>query len=215
MIKLVMFDLDGTLVDSEIVILKTFKHVFDKYFPNNNLSVKDCIMFLGPTLKQTFGNYTSNPEQIEEMIQEYVGYYKTIELSLIKPFDKAKETLMNLNKMGIKVVLGTSKFLSSALPSLKFCNLLENFDRLYTLNDVHEPKPEPEIVFKAMEEFNLNANEVMMVGDMPLDILCGKNAGVFSVALSWSSKVEECRSLNPSYEISSLYEIIDIIKEIK
>lgn len=214
MINTVCFDLDGTLVDSEIVILKSFKKVFDKYVEGVSFSLEDCRQFMGPTLKQTFSSFIDNEEVVNEMIEEFVVYYKTIELDSIELFPMVKETLEYLYNNNYNICLITNKFLKSAYPSLSYLGIIDYFNDFICLDRQKYPKPDPYAIKLAMEDYQIKEENIVMIGDNNVDIGLAKSAGVKFIGVNWVPWKNEVIKENPNYMIDRMDEIIKIIEDL-
>lgn len=214
MINTVCFDLDGTLVDSEMVILRSFDYVFSKYLPQDKRDLLGYREFMGPTLRQTYSHYVKDEETIRMMIQDFVDYYKTIELSIIKLFPTVKETLEWLRGNDFNIVLITSKFTSSANPSLTYLDIKQYFNDFITLDRQGEnPKPSAFPIELCEKDLNISKENILMVGDSSVDIGSAKNASVKSVLVDWNSWFKETFLLKPDYTISRMDELKKIINK--
>lgn len=212
MINTICFDLDGTLVDSEMVILKSFDHVFSEYLPKNRMELLEYRQFMGPTLKETYLRYTNDSELIQEMIQSFVDYYKTIELGIIKLFPTVQNTLEELAKHHYNICLITNKFTSSAMPSITYLNIKQYFNDFVTLDRQEKPKPSGFPIELAARDYRVSLDNILMVGDNSVDMLSAKDAGVKSILVNWNSWFKETLKLKPDYVIQKMSDLLDIIK---
>lgn len=214
MINTVCFDLDSTLVDSEHVILESFKYAFDKFKPESKLSLTDCRVFMGPTLQETFSKYCDTQAEIDEMIACYLEHYKAIEMSIIKLFPTVKETLKYLYEHDFNICLVTNKYLSSAVPSINSLGIIDYFNDFVCLDRQEYPKPHAFPILLAMKDYGVKRENTIMVGDNAVDITCAKNAGVKFVGVNWVSWVNEVKELQPDYMLNQMSELVDIINEL-
>lgn len=216
MIKALCFDLDLTLVNSGMIILKSFDYAFSKCLKEKRKEkLEDYLEYIGPPLKDSFMKNTNDPKKVDEMIETYINYYKDIELDILTIFPTVKETLVYLKNEGYKLGLITTKFLKSATPSLKKYGLYELFDSFITLEKQTKPKPHKEPLLMAAKEMGVEAKEVIMVGDNVVDMMCGKNAGSLTALVSWNKWSEETRKLtHPDYYLEKMSDLINILKEI-
>ena len=124
--KTILFDLDGTLIQTPKIILEAFKLTFEKYFPNVTLDESELSNFLGQTLWQTFGYYTDDQTLVDDMI----AYYRQISNEMIEmglvAYPNAKKTIQYLKKQGCKIGIVTSKMREVATYHLKLTNLFED-----------------------------------------------------------------------------------------
>lgn len=215
MINTICFDLDSTLVNSELVILKAFDYVFLKYLPDERLDLYEYRKFMGPTLLQTFSHYVSDRKVIDEMIQDFVDYYKTIELDIIELYPGVKETLIYLYNNKYNICLITNKFMTSADPSIIFLKIKQYFNNFIPLDrQDNRPKPDPYAFSVVMKDYNVKEENIMMVGDNEVDMMCAKNAHVKCTLVSYNEWFETTKiKTNPDYVIDNMTELIDILKK--
>lgn len=184
-LKAIIFDLDGTLINTDELIIASYHAVFNKYRPNYVLTREEELSFLGPPLELMFKKYFN--EDFEVLLKEYRDYASkhTMELASLYPY--VKELLEYLNDNNYIVCLVTSRFSSSAENMLEIFNLRKYFKMLVCLDDVINPKPSPEGILKILEKFNLKNNEVLYIGDALTDYQAGVNAQVYTGIVSWSN----------------------------
>ncbi|MDO6354773.1 pyrophosphatase PpaX [Caloramator sp. CAR-1] len=210
MFKAVLFDLDGTLIDTNNLILESYKHTFKKhldYIPNDNEIVK----YFGEPLKITLSRFDS--ERIEEMYRTYVEYNEMNHDSMVKEMDYARETLEELKSKGILLGVVTSKRRIMAERGLRLFNLLDYFDVVITPEDTVKHKPDPEPILKACEKLKFEPKDVLFVGDSNFDILCGKNAGAKTCLVKYTMlDLEELLKFEPDFVIEDLRDILEFFK---
>ena len=95
--KAILFDLDGTLLNTDLLIKKSFIHTFKKYKPDYTLSEEELLSFLGPSLKNTFSRYVEN-NQVDELIQYYRDYNHKHHEDFVTIYPNVKEMLEYLKK---------------------------------------------------------------------------------------------------------------------
>lgn len=207
MIKLFIFDLDGTLLDSDKMIIDTFKHLYDIY--NNGIYPSEDYMhsFSGPPIKITLKREFPNIDE-KELLDTYGSisllYYK----DNIKLFPNVKEMIENLKKNNIKVAVVTSKSKDKVEYTFKLLNIEDLFDYVVSVNDVNNPKPSPEGVFKVMDKFKIfNKDDIVYIGDSQIDYLTAKNALIKFGLVSFSNRKLE-KGCTPNYIINNFDNIL-------
>lgn len=214
-IDTLLFDLDGTLINTNDVILSSFKLTFERHFPELKLSKEKIGTFIGPTLQQTFSNYTSDQNLINEMIKSYREFYVVIEVGNFEIYPEVKSTLIKLKNSGYNLAIVTSKFKEAAWPSFTHYGLEKIIDVFIALDHVKNAKPDKEPVLKALSYFP-NHKSAIMIGDNQGDILAGKNAGIYSAGVAWSFKGEQhLEEVNPDFMLRNMDDIFRVIKEIE
>ena len=206
----VIFDLDGTLLNTDLLIHKTFDHVFEKYKPGYILSEEEHLSFLGPTLKDTFARYF--PESMsDELIEYYRDYNHAHHEDFVTIYPTVKETLETLKNKGYPLAVVTTKYSKAAYLGLDLFDLTQYFDVVLGMDNVNRAKPDPEGILKAMNQ--TNCKKALYVGDNTSDILAGKNAGVHTAGVKWTPKgTSEMEKLNPDLMIDEMKDIIHFIE---
>jgi pyrophosphatase PpaX len=207
----VLFDLDGTLIDSNEIIIESYQTVLKKYIPEESFTREKIISFIGPTLHQVFLNYRS-PDVVEQMIEDYRTHYKANEDKTISLYPGVVEGLKALKSLGAKLSVVTSKYKSGAWHSFTHFGLEPYFDAFVALDDVKQPKPDKEPVEIALKRLG-GADWAIMIGDNPGDIQAGQNANIASGGVAWSIKGPELlKSYQPDYLFETMDAIVDLVK---
>lgn len=207
-INTILFDLDGTLLDTNELIQKSFEYTFE-YF-GYSFTKEEILQFNGPPLMKTFSEI--NPDLAEEMVKVYRKHNHENHTKYVKLFPNVRETLEVLKKNGKNLAIVTAKMRSGVELGLELTKIKDYFDAIVTIDDVKNPKPHPEPVLKAMSELDGEREESIMVGDNYHDIESGKNAGIKTVGVAWSLKGEDyLRQFQPTYMIDDMKELIPIV----
>jgi len=212
-IKGVLFDLDGTLVNSTDLILKAFKVTLNN-FSYKNVYDADIIRYFGLPLRECLAHFDA--ERADEMVQYYRVYNNEMHDELVKPFPSVTNGLIALDKMGIKKAVVTSKTSEMAKRGLRVLKIDNYISDVIGCGECTKHKPDPEPMLKGAEAIFLHPQECLCVGDSPYDLLSGRSAGCKTIAVKWSlfSKQEFSALIKPDYIIDELPEIADIIKSI-
>ncbi|MFS0636584.1 pyrophosphatase PpaX [Mesobacillus foraminis] len=208
-IDTVLFDLDGTLIDTNELIISSFLHTLGHYYPGRYQRA-DVLPFLGPSLKETFE--ALNPEGYEGMIKTYREYNLSNHDLLVREFEGVNETVRKLKEENFKLGIVTTKLSDVVAMGLKLTGLDEFFEVIVALDHVQNAKPDPEPINKALDLLGSTADTAMMVGDNHHDILAGKNAGTVTVGVSWSIKGREhLAATHPDYILEKMPDILPIL----
>lgn len=206
-INTILFDLDGTLIDTNELIIASFTHTFDHY--QYDFTREQIIEFNGPPLVETFRNI--DPKQYEEMVNTYREHNLRVHDEYVKAFPYVKETLEILKDKNYRLGIVTTKMNDSVGKGLRIANLEGYFDAIVTLDDVSHPKPHPEPVVKAMRLLDADASSTLMVGDNSHDIESGQNAGVKTAGVAWSFKGKErLQKYNPTFMLEDMRDLLKI-----
>jgi pyrophosphatase PpaX len=211
MLKALLFDFDGTLLNTNDLIIKTFMHVLDERFPGQ-YSPQDCINFIGPSLIETFEQIA--PNEVDEMIDKYRKWNHEHHDELVTEYDGVVTTLEQLKEQGIRLAIVSTKKRDTIKKGLEIMGASHLFEFIIGLDDVKNVKPNPEPVLLAIEKLGINKDEAIMIGDNYHDIEAGKNAGVKSVGVAWSIKGEDfLRQYNPDFIVHHMTDLLTIVKE--
>ena len=220
----ILFDLDGTLINTNEIIIRSFKSSFERHFPDLDVSRDTILTFIGPTLHDTYGKYTNDPNLVLEMINSYREFYVEYEIGNFEIYPQVEyeignfeiypgvlDTITKLYSDGYNLGIVTSKFKIAAWPSFTHYGLEKYFSVFVALDDVNNPKPNEEPVNVALSRFP-SYNKAIMIGDNQGDILSGKNANIYSAGVSWSIKGKKhLEKVNPDFMLSNMKDIFRII----
>lgn len=208
----ILFDLDGTILDTEELILESFRFVFRKYKQGYTLSKEELLSFLGPSLKDSFERYFDS-SMTDELIQYYREFNHTKHEKYVTIYPTVIETLETLKEEGYPMAIVTTKALVAANVGIELFQLSKYFDVVVSLDDVKNSKPDPEGIYKAMKL--IDVKEAIMIGDNVTDIQAGKAAGTHTVAVKWATKgYQEMAKLQPDILIDEMSEILSYIEKV-
>lgn len=212
MIKAVLFDLDGTLINTNDLILDSFKYTY-KTVLNKYINDDEIIASFGKPLNITFSYY--DKDRVDELTNVYIEYNRANHDKKCKVFDNVKDLIEELKRNNIKIGIVTSKREAMAKRGLEINDLLKDMDVIMTPEKTKKHKPDAEPVIEACKELGIKTKEAIMVGDSNYDILSGNKAGCYTIAVDYSilSK-SEINKAKPNFWISNPMEIINIVNEL-
>ncbi len=209
-IDTVLFDLDGTLIDTNELIVSSYLHTLEQYYPGR-YGRQDVLPFMGPTLRAVFEGIDST--RADEMIKTYRQFNISNHDRLVTEFEGVNETIKVLSEKGFKLAVVTTKIADVARMGLKLTGLEPYFPVLIALDDVEKPKPDPEPIYKALDLLGSKPESAMMVGDNHHDVLGGKNAGTKTAGVAWTLKGREhLAAYNPDYMLDSMTDLLSILE---
>jgi pyrophosphatase PpaX len=186
-IKNILFDLDGTLINSLPLIEKTFRRVFaEMQIPWNNGEVLKTI---GLPLKQICEQFAG--EKKDDCFALFQLYQREEHALLTRIYPGTLEALGELQNRGYTLGLVTSKRRVLVDEELIFTGLSDFFTISVTVNDTVNPKPEPDPVWKALELLKSRPEEAIYIGDSWYDLLSGQRAGVMTAGVTWGMAKRE------------------------
>lgn len=191
MIKAVIFDLDGTLLDTLEDLTDSVNYVLYKHrMPERTVS--EIRSFIGngvPTLIARSVPENTDAKTLKICVAEMMEYYKDHAEIKTKPYDGITELLYELDKRNIASAVVTNKAEEAAkiLCKAKFGDI---FKVVIGDNGKDKLKPAPDNVFRALKELNLTKDEVLYVGDSDVDMITAENASLESVGVTWGFRDE-------------------------
>ncbi|MDP2813671.1 MAG: prolipoprotein diacylglyceryl transferase [Erysipelotrichaceae bacterium] len=210
---IILFDFDGTLMDTEPAIIESFKQVFNKYAPDMIITREMELSFLGPTLWETFEKYLPN-ESADKLVEDYRTINFEMHKTHVNPIDGAKELLSELKENGYQLGIVSSKLTDAIDLGLNMFDMKDYFEVIIGLEQVKKHKPDPEGLFEACKKLGKGHDSVIYVGDTTGDVLAGINAGMFTIAFATDQERKQLlEKMKPTRLISSLSEINDVLKE--
>ncbi|XMB85796.1 pyrophosphatase PpaX [Mycoplasmatota bacterium WC44] len=210
----ILFDLDGTLVNTNEISINSFKYAIETHYPSKVPNREKIMTFFGPTLQETFKDYAESEEKVNEMVQSYLSHYKEIEHEMYVLYPGVFEVLSKLKEARYNLGIVTTKYRKSAMPSIINFKLDEIFDVIITLDDVENPKPSREPIDIALAKFD-NHEGAIMVGDNISDIIAGKNAEVFTSGVAWTILGENVlQELNPDFMLQSMDDLFLVLEKL-
>lgn len=205
-IKAVLLDLDGVLVNSWPFIMASFDHVLTHFkLPKEGLKHPKMRHI---TLHQAY-EHLGLQDDFDEAFKIHIEFQKK-NLHLLQRFPDTEFALDNLKKKFRIGVVSNRTGNSSQL--LKHCGLLDYVEIVIGAENVTWSKPHPQGIFLACEHFGVEPEEAIMVGDTPSDIIAGKSAGAWTVALNTSNCYDELKKVSPGMIINNLSELIPVLK---
>ncbi|PHS59125.1 MAG: hydrolase [Sulfurimonas sp.] len=178
---IILFDLDGTLIDSTDAIVSTFHHSFKVH---NTQAVKDeeIKALIGYPLDIMYARLGISEDKVWSFVATYKEEYRkisTIKTDLLQNAVEAVKKASKFATLGI-VTTKTGKY-SKIL--MEHFNLMKYFEVLIGREDVNNPKPDAEPILKALENLDTINKDVWMIGDTKLDLIAAQNANVNSIGV--------------------------------
>ncbi len=207
----VLFDFDGTLMDSEPAIISSYYHVFEIYASREEFTDDRKTEVLGPPLEVEMRKFFPDAD-VYEVMEEYRQYQEQHLRELMKPMKGAVELLKWLKEEGYPTGIVTSRLRKSLELILKEFELEQYFEVLVCQDDHLKPKPAPDGILYATER--LGCSDSIYVGDSISDLLAGRNAG--STVIAALTKIEKEQGLidfGPDHAVYDLDEIRQILQK--
>jgi pyrophosphatase PpaX len=210
----VLFDLDGTLIDSIGLLLECVHHTFEGRTPAT--TDDEWIAGIGTPLRKQLAAYTSNDDEIEQLVDRYRNYQREHHDRMTWAFPGVTETLLELERRGHPMGIVTSKSNEMMDRGLEWVGIMRHMQTRIGMDNAKKHKPDPFPVLMALEELGYSTDEAVFVGDSPHDIASGNAAGVISIAALWGPFTrEQLEPLKPTRLIESITELPSVLDELE
>ena len=208
----VLFDLDGTLIDSTEAILASFHFAFKDQNFNFTKGDEEIIKLIGYPLDYMFENLGVEKNKVWDYVDSYKANYKEVSEAQTVLLENAKEAVALAATFATLGVVTTKTTLYS-IPLLKNFQIWNYFNTIVGRQEVTHPKPHPEPIFRACEALKITPNrDVFIIGDTKLDLIAANRANISSVGvLCGYGNEEELSTFSPNICNDSL----DAVKLIK
>lgn len=209
----IAFDFDGTIMDTEKAILMTFRELFKRHRPDYEITPKDEISFVGPTLETTIPRYLEG--DVQKLVEEYRAINHDLHETHVFPMARAIETLEQLKKEGYTLAVVSSKKVEAIKWGSDMHDMTKYFDVIIGSDSVDTHKPSPEGILKVCKELGVGHDQLIYVGDVVTDIQAGRNAGAYTIGYraQGSQLGANLETGHPNRIITDLYDIVSIVRE--
>jgi len=182
--RAVLFDLDGTLIDSTRLIIESYHHTM-RVHRGQTFPDAEWIQGLGTPLRVQFRRFTDDPDEVQRMIATYREWNLAHHDEMVRAFPGAVDAVRALKDGGTKLGIVTSKNRHGVRIGLALGGFDGLFNTIVTSDDLEASKPDPAPVLAALAALGEPAEAALFVGDSPHDIAAGRNAGTRTAACLW------------------------------
>ncbi len=207
----ILFDMDGTVLNSDPMLLEAMNILYDKYRDGNRTDPAKIVYFSGPPIRETLKNEFPHMDQqfmFDEFHKESYKLYATHTF----PYEHSKEVLLKLKEQGFRLGIVTNKLHHLTEYALECIHLDGIFEYIVGFDDVSKGKPNAEGMNKAMNYFNSSKERTIYIGDNKCDYDSSVNAGIDCCLVNWGPRVLP-KDLTPRFKINSYLELEDFLYE--
>lgn len=211
--KVIIFDCDGTILNTYPLIMEAFKKTFKALLPNSSFTQEELNKCFGPSLKETFSRYFEE-NKVNEVIEIYRNNSKELMPKMLHAFKNIKELLDELKTRNYKLAILSNKAYDMLMYGLELANLKNYFEIVVGYEQMENPKPSPDGIYVIKNFFKENY-KYYFVGDTLIDIETAKNVkDVTSIGVTWCiTKKEDFVKFNTDYIVNDPLEILSIVEE--
>lgn len=207
---IILFDLDGTLIDSTDAIVSTFHHSFDVH--NVEHPSDDAIKALiGYPLDVMYERLGINRSKVWDFVDTYKERYRVISTQQTNLFEFSTEAIIKASTFA-RLGIVTTKTGSYSVILMEHFNLMQYFEVLIGREHVDNPKPHQEPILKALTQMDCTTEEVWMIGDTKLDLLSAENAKINSIGVLSGYDTEETLQNYTNYIFTDAFEAVKYLE---
>jgi len=205
--KHIIWDYDGTLFDSYPVVAAAFNETLEKYGIVEDVS--DIYSHMKTTLAYANEYYKEKYNLDDAFFEQYINLRTIYDFEKTKPFVGATELCEAICRYGGKNYLYTHRN-DSAIEAMEKYGMAKYFTEIITSQQKFTPKPSPDAILYLLEKYKFSCDGAIMIGDRDIDILSGKNAGIYACYLSDGNG--ECTVADyADYSVNSFSELYEIL----
>jgi len=207
--KAVVFDLDGTVVDSVELIVVSFQHAIREVL-GREISWEDAIAWVGRPLREQMEFFS--PERADELVESYREFNHREHDRMLTLYEGMQQLLEGLRSAGVKVGLVTSKSRFTTQMAFDLTGIEEYFDASVCADEASGNKPSPAPILACLGQLGVAPGGAAYVGDSPADIHAAMSAGVASIAVSWGVfPVEKLEAEKPDLVVHTIPELAQVL----
>ncbi len=212
--RAVLFDLDGTLIDSIPLLVSSMQHAFEGH--PSPPPVREWVALIGTPLAGMIRRWATDEADAERVTARYKAHQWANHDAMVKAFPGVPELLGELSARGVRMGLVTSKLEPSARRSLEHLGIARHFEVVVGTEATARHKPDPEPVLHALERLGVAPGDAAFVGDSPHDVAAGNAAGVATVATLWGPFTrDELAPARPSAWAEAPGEVIPVLEALR
>lgn len=213
--KLVIFDLDGTLLNTITDLGKACNYALEKMgFAPHPIQAYAYMVGNGVRNLMKKAQQDADEETLDKLLQHFKAYYNEHCLDTTKPYPGINELLETLTSKNIAIAVASNKYQEATEKIIKGCFPQFNFVAVEGQKEGRNRKPDPSIIFSILEKHPVGKKDVIYVGDSGIDIECAKRACVESIGVSWGFRpASELRWANADFVVTRPAEILDHLED--
>jgi phosphoglycolate phosphatase len=215
-IKLLIFDLDGTLIDSRLDLIHSVNAML-KHLGRPELSGDLIASYVGdgaPTLVRRALGDPSDEKLLQEALDHFLAYYRVHKLDHTHAYDGIKEMLTAIrDRNGIRrqMAVLTNKPVNPSRAIVEALGLAQFFTHVYGGNSFSTKKPDPEGAQTILNETKTSPEATLIVGDSSIDIITGRNAGLWTCGVTYGFAPHTLREAPPDVTLDKPHELAELL----
>jgi len=201
--KAIIFDMDGTLVDSSLALSGAINHVREQlHLPP--LKHADILSKINDHTLNSAQYFYKSKYFLPEHQKWFSNYYSANHHKELVLYDGIKELLQLLKENDLKLAVATNAYRNSAIESLVHLDIHDCFDAVVCFDDVKEGKPSPQMLERITELFSLETEHALFIGDGERDQMAAKRAGMDYIMVSWGFSRHDSSAVNSVEQLKEI-----------
>ncbi|MCC6770676.1 MAG: HAD hydrolase-like protein [Gemmatimonadaceae bacterium] len=214
-LPVVLFDLDGTLIDSLELLVGAMQHAFETW-SGPRPTVEEWVATIGRPLLWQFGQYATTTEEVQHLVGTYRTFQNEHHDRLTRPFAGIPSLVERLSTEGHLLGVVTSKGDHLANRSITHVGLAPFFPVVVGADRTTKHKPDPDPIRFALRELRAEPAQAVYVGDSPYDMMSANAAGVTSIGVTWgASALEPLRRGEPQHVVGTVEELDALLAKLR
>ena len=212
-VRAIIFDLDGTLIDSKLDLIHSVNVMLDE-MRRPRLAAETISGYIGhgaPQLVARALGGTATEEELKKSLQFFLGYYEEHRMDNTRAYAGVPETLARLADVPMAVL--TNKPVRISVRILNALGLAAYFRAIYGGNSFETKKPDPFGARTILREFGVIAAETLMVGDSEVDVQTARNAGTRVAAVNYGFGVHDRRAYPADVYLDRFAELVELVED--
>lgn len=211
--KVVIFDCDGTIVDTFILIEQVVIKTFEEILPEYNMTKEEAHTFFGPFLNDSFARYFDKQEDIDHAVEVYRRLCEELLPEYITTYDGIKEMLVSLKEKGYILTMVSNKISKVIYDGFNVCNINDYFEFVVGAEKLKKAKPDPDGIYQVMKHYDVE--NTVLIGDTFIDMETAKNANIHFIGVTWCQVTKsQFKAKGAKYVVSHPSKIEGILDKI-
>ena len=208
-IKAVLFDFDGTLLNTNALVFASYNYAFNKVF-GRDITEEEIHSLFGRPLYSSLADF--GEEHQDALFVAYREFNGENLETMVEPFEHTTDGVRMIKALGYKTGIVTSKRMETLLSGMKKLNLENGFDIIITPEDTKKHKPDAGPLLEACRRLGILPEECLYVGDSIFDFECAKNAGAHMAGVNYSTTREALLTYDPLFMVDNMAELANLLK---
>lgn len=181
--NVIIFDCDGTVLDTYNLIIQVVLKTFEEIFPEYPMTEQEADTFFGPFLNDSFQKYVKTKAEVDYCVDRYRYYCEKMTKDYVKVYDGIEDLLKWLKSKDFKIAIVSNKVTTAIVQGLDICQITKYFDYIVGAEKLKNAKPDPDGIYQVMNHYHIDRS--VLIGDTIIDLKTGQNANISMIGVTW------------------------------